>query len=247
MNCEKVNQLMNDFHDGATAAAVKIGMEKHIAGCLSCRDDYDWLRALSDLLQKDVAPVPSAAHDRTLMQAFQAKHAPPAKKSPAWWSGIFAGSLSIPKPAFAAALIAVAVAITTANLIGRNSAMSPGNDMVSPAPAASSSPQISPPEIIERTQIVEVPIIKERVVTKIVYVERENREAQATSSKSAKLNSTQTAALIKKPDNEENSARPNVELSGSVAENGYFTRTNLSDFAPVAEAKIRIIRKGENK
>ena len=239
MNCEKVNELLNELHDGAMSEALKTRMETHIADCSSCCAAFDRLQALRNLLQTDVAPAPSAALDRKLMQAFREKHHAPAK-SPAWRRGIFAGSVSVPKPIFAAALIAVAVAVTTANLIGRNAAISSGVNTASTAPIT----QQALPEVIEKTKIVEVPVIKERVVTKTVYVEREDGNVQRAAGKSFELNSIRGGAVNKKRDDAANPAAvPNLQMSGSIAENGYFTRTDLSDFAPVAEAKIRIIKK----
>lgn len=240
MNCEKVKESIEAFHDGAINGASGILVEKHLTNCSSCAAELNRLRALRKLLQKDVAPVPSPALDRKLMRAFLEKHERPAK-SPSWWSAIFAGSVSIPKPAFAAALIAVAVAITAANFIGRNAAISAGANTASTAPAVSLQP--SPSTFIEQTKIVEVPVYKERVVTKTVYVERESGGAQKTSKKTSDFNTSKLTALDKNRHNTIDSAVPGLQMSASIAENGYFTRTDLKDFEPATESNVRIIRK----
>lgn len=244
MNCEKVDELLDAFHDGATSAAVQTRIRQHIAGCLSCAAAFDRLEALRHLLRKDIAPSLSAAFDRKLMQAFLDKHPAPAK-SLMWWRWLFAGSISIPKPVFAAVLIAVALAFITANLIGRSStAVTNAVDTALTAPPAASS-QSSPPltKTVEQTKIVEVPVIKERVVTKTIYIERENVDANKTSKKSSGFNLTQTTAVNKKSNDAPKLAAPNLPMSGSIAENGYFTQTDLTDFKPAAEPNIRIIKK----
>lgn len=243
MNCEKVDELLEAFHDGATSAAMQARIEQHIAGCLSCAAAFDRLQALRNLLRKDIAPSLSAAFDQKLMRAFLDKHAAPAK-CPAWRRWLFAGSISIPKPIFAAALIAVALALITANLIGRGGAVTTAVDTALTAPPAASS-QSSPPltKVVEQTKIVEVPVIKERVVTKTIYIEREKVDANKTSKKSSGFNLIQTTEVNKKSNDAPKLAAPNLPMSGSIAENGYFTQTDLTDFKPAAESNIRIIKK----
>lgn len=242
MNCEKVDELLDAFHDGATSAAVQARIEQHIAGCLSCAAAFDRLQALRNLLRKDIAPSLSAAFDQKLMQAFLDKHAAPAK-CPAWRDWLFAGSISIPKPIFAAALIAVALALITANLIGRGGAVTNDVDTALTAPPAVSSQSSPLTKAVEQTKIVEVPVIKERVVTKTIYIERENVDANKTSKKSSGFNLIQTTAVNKKSNDAPKLAAPNLPMSGSIAENGYFTQTDLTNFKPAAESNIRIIKK----
>ncbi len=244
MNCVKVDELLDAFHDGATSASVQARIEQHIAGCLSCAAAFDRMQALRNLLRKDIAPSLSAAFDQKLMQAFLDKHAAPAN-GPTWRRWLFAGSISIPKPIFAAALIAIALALITANLIGRGgTAVTNAVDTALTAPPAASS-QSSPPltKAVEQTKIVEVPVIKERVVTKTIYIERENVDANKTSKKSSGFNIIQTTAANKKSNDALKLAAPNLPMSGSIAENGYFTQTDLTNFKPAAESNIRIIKK----
>jgi hypothetical protein len=172
--------------------------------------------------------------DQGLIEAFQ-QQKQKALTSSAWWHRIFAGSLSIPKPVFAAAIIIVAVAITAANIIGRYTLTSPD---VSSIPAASplvvSTPL--PPEIIEKTKIVEVPVIRERVVTRVVYVERQNNESN--NSQKSLLAQDRTGGNKQKQNltKEETNSAINVEAGE------YVTRGNLSGFQPIAELKTRIIQ-----
>jgi hypothetical protein len=167
------------------------------------------------------------------MEAFQQNQQ--ALKSPAWWHRIFVGSLSIPKPAFAAAVIMVAVAIAAANIIGRY-AVTPLNVTSIPAAPSLIAPTHFPPEIIEKTKIVEVPVIKERVVTRVVYIERQSNEAN--NSRKSLLAQDLTGGNKQKQNltKEETNSAINAEASE------YVTRGNLSGFQPIAELKTRIIQ-----
>ncbi|HEX8638090.1 MAG TPA: zf-HC2 domain-containing protein [Pyrinomonadaceae bacterium] len=241
MNCEKVKESIEAFHDGAINDAVKIRTEEHIAGCASCAAAFDRLRALSDLLRKDVAPATSGALDRKLMRAFAEKYELTAK-SPARWSGIFSGSLSIPKPAFAAGLIAVAVAITAANLIGRRASIDTTSNRVSTAPAAFSQPS---PEAVEQTKIVEVPVVRERVITRVVYVERPSQadefKTRFDAIHSRARNLPGKTIKEKKGVSSERENISDLAMNGSVGRNGYFTSGDLTGFQPAAELKARIV------
>lgn len=247
MNCEKVDELLNAFHDGATSAALQSQIEQHIGGCPSCAAALNRLQYLRGLLRKDIAPPPPPSLEQKLMWAFFERHAPPETKAPAWRYRLFAGSISIPKPVFAAALMAIALALMTANLIGRRAAAMTAVDTASTVPLSDSSQSPLPARLVERTKIVEVPVIKERIVTKIVtktvYVERENADINKIPKKPSTFDLSRTTAVSKERDNEGNFAVPNLPMSGSVAENGYFTQTDLTNFKPAAESNIRIIKK----
>ena len=237
MDCERVSLLIEEFYDGELDLHLKSRVEEHIAVCSFCSAEFYKVRSLDQLLEKSSAPPPpSAMLDQKLMEAFQQNQK--ALKSPAWWHRIFAGSLSIPKPAFAAAVIMVAAAIAAANIIGRY-AVTPSN--VSSIPAAS-SPAVStplPPEIIEKTKIVEVPVIRERVVTRVVYVERQSNESN--NSQKSLLADDRTGGNKQKQNltKEETNSAINVEAGE------YVTRGNLSGFQPIAELKTRIIQESK--
>jgi hypothetical protein len=171
--------------------------------------------------------------DQKLMEAFQQNQK--ALKSPAWWHRIFAGSLSIPKPAFAAAIVMVAVAITAANVIGRYTVTSSDVSSITAVPSLIASTPL-PPEIIEKTKIVEVPVIKERVVTKVVYVERQSNETNNSQKSLLAQDRISGNRQKKNLTKEETDSAINVEASE------YVTRGNLSGFQPIAELKTRIIQ-----
>jgi hypothetical protein len=239
MKCEEVSLLIEEFYDDEIDFRLKARVKEHLAGCPSCSAEFDRIFRLDQLLEKAPAPpAPSALLDQKLMKAFE-RHNKEALKSPAWWQRIFVGSVSIPKPAFAAILLAIAAAITATIMIERNRSASSEIGTSLPALSIVSAPL--PPEIIEKTKIVEVPVIKERVVTRVVYVERENSEAiksqKALSARNGNDGNMQKQ-ILKEGDT-------NLAMNGSVEDGGYVTRANLTGFQPATELKTRIIQEGK--
>ncbi|HLM61352.1 MAG TPA: hypothetical protein VK308_11145, partial [Pyrinomonadaceae bacterium] len=164
-------------------------------------------------------------------------------KSPVWWRRIFAGSVSIPKPVFAAALIAVAVIVTVANLIGRNAANTLYAETISSAQAQVITAPSASPEIIERTKIVKIPVIRERIVTRVVHVEKQRRTADLPARNPALFSSRKD--LRRNPPNS-NPKDTSIATKGSIAENGYLTRIDLTGFQPTNGMNARVVREVKN-
>lgn len=224
MNCEEVNLVIEEFHDGLLESDLQTQIEKHLANCLSCQLTAAQFEAVKKLLKKTSIPAPSPNLSQGLMEAFQAQHQQSAK-SLVWWQKIFAGSVSIPKPILAGALFLMAFSIIGANLIGRNSSIS-NNSL--PEATKSSTPTSSS-ESSEQTKIVEVPVIKyievpvieNKVIERIVYIKNQPKRKQTERNN------------LEKKSNFENA---------SIAENKNFTQTSLKGFQPLSEIKTKIIK-----
>ena len=228
MNCEEASLLLEEFYDGEVDTQSKLRIEAHLAVCPSCGVEFERMRRLDNLLEKSSTPQASAQLDRTLMAAFRRQHEK-AAPSPPWWQRIFVGSVSIPKPAFAAVLLAIVLAVLAAG-IGESNRSIPaqvGTNIPSSSPASATP---LPPEIIEKTRIVEVPVVRERVVTRVVYVERQNSRALARN----RVSENKQTRAAKEGD-------ANLAMSGAVEDGEYVTRANLAGFQPMAELKTRII------
>ena len=80
-------------------------------------------------------------------------------------------------------------------------------------------------------KVVEVPVVRERVVTRVVYVERKGRrDARGAGARlGAALAATGAGGL---------------KAAGADAPTSYFTRVDMEDFQPADEMKIRIVKKG---
>ncbi len=237
MNCKEVSLLIEEFCDGELSLHLESRVKEHIEICVLCSADLNNVIKLDQLLEKSSPPPPpSVMLDQKLMEAFR-DHNKAVSISPAWWQRIFVGSLSIPKPAFAAALVVFAVAVTAANLVGRYTMMPADFSAVSVAlPTVVNVPL--PPEIIEKTKIIEVPVVKERVVTRVVYVERQNNkttDVQKTLLAQNQADGNKQERTVKEDDS-------NLAMNGAVNDDGYVTRANLIGFQPPTELKTRIIR-----
>lgn len=238
MNCEKASLLIEELHDGELAGQVENHVKEHIAACLFCSVKFEEACKLDGLLNRaSAAPLPSPLFDQKLMHAFKAKHQREEKRY-AWWNRLFSGSINIPKPAFAALSILIAAAFITANIMWKRSA--------SPAIAAAefsveTAPNLLPPvspEVIERTKIVEVPVVKEQIVTRVVYVERKSTSAKKNQNQS----SVPARNILSKNLPNLPFREANLAAKAPEAVNKYITRVSLDGFQPTEEPKVRVIR-----
>lgn len=154
------------------------------------------------LLEKwQVAPSPPSL-DQRVMTSYHAQTA-----RPSWWRRMLTASIPVPVPA-AAALVVVMVLGAAA--------------LTRPLPA----PMPQAPTIVERIKTVEVPVVQEKVVQRIVYRARET----AMASQAKPLPAPESISLA--IGSEENSQ-------------SYFTDTNLKGFQPNSEMKLKVIKKAD--
>ncbi len=243
MNCQEVKLRLEAFHDGFADSDSSSRIGKHIAGCAVCNDDLRQLQELKTILRRSYVPAPSAALARGLIEAFHEEHKQSTETIP-WWKRAFGSSVAIPVPALAAAIIVFAIGIAAANIIGRNAAIVDGSNSSS----AASTPVISlisaPPEIIEQTKIVEVPVIRERIVTRVVYVERQGRTTDLPARNPALISSRKDLRRNSPSSNPKDTSFP--AMNGSVAANGYLTRIDLTGFQPTNGMNARVVREVKN-
>jgi hypothetical protein len=140
-------------------------------------------------------------------------------------------------------LIAVAVIVTAANLIGRNAANTLNAETISSAPVPVITAPPASPEIIEQTKIVEVPVIRERIVTRVVHVERQRRTADLPARNPALFSSRKDLRRNFPNSNPKDTA---IAMKGSVAQNGYLTRIDLTGFQPTNGMNARVVREVKN-
>jgi hypothetical protein len=180
-------------------------------------DARDWPRVSPDeelgaALAHWRAPAPSRALDARLLQSFRAQAQPRASL----WKRALAMRVSIPVPALAAAfvllvLVPLAVAVRAVAVRAKLPAQ------VTSPPAREALPD----------RIVEVPVYKDRVVTRVVYVERAQRRDEARSAATtAAQSSTRT------------------EARAAEAIKGRARTASMAGFKPADDVKLTII-KGE--
>lgn len=246
MNCEKVRPLLGRFYDCNLDWHSEVGVESHLGNCRSCSVEFERLQKLSGVLQNSFIPAPTASLDEMIMRDIRRESDFRQSPKAAWWKGIFIGSVSVPKPAFAVAIILIAVGLALSNFLGRNAAAS--FSAAAPDALTTSSPLPLKPNETDKTKIAEVPVVRERIVKQIIYVERHNPNGQKQSDRYAvseryKFGSKKRSRKITPPFKQN---VPDSRVNDSIAENGYFTRTNLSVFQPVREMKTRIIKETQD-
>ncbi len=158
------------------------------------------------------APGPSHAAGARLLDAFREQ----ARERAPLWMRLLTASVRVPVPVAACAVVAIlASALMLAARAPRLALDAP--EAVPPAP---------------ELRIVDAPAPRERVVERVVYVERKN--SQKPKARDGQL-----------------AARGRVEgargAGDAVGEGptSYFTRVDMGEFQPPDEMKIRIIKKGK--
>ena len=92
-------------------------------------------------------------------------------------------------------------------------------------------------------RVVEVPVVRERVVTRTVYVEKKGRGSIQTAPRLQ----PGREELARRDDRRERDAEApqrQEPARGQDAHAGYFTRVDMNDFQPANEVKLRLVSRG---
>jgi hypothetical protein len=171
---------------------------------------------LSALLRAWDAPQQSHGARARLLADFRA-----ASVRVPLWQRVLTASVRVPLPVAACALVALVASLV--GLVARASS-NPANVETQLANAA--------PVV----RVVEVPVIQEKVVTRVVYVEKNERdEGRGLPAKSPLVGLAATGARGSKPVADSRDA-------GDPA--SFITRVDMADFRPADDMKIRVIKKG---
>jgi hypothetical protein len=175
------------------------------------------MSSLSNLLRTNRIISAVGGTDRRMMKSFKNHR---SSKTSRWRRVVF-GAFVVPKPVFAALFLMALAGLWAAFEIGKIASTT--ISMTSPAVDA---PVQMPPETTVQTVFVEVPAVKEKMVTRIVFV-RERKSVKTEKSKSSAAPSQQNDLPL---------------YSSTVADNGYFTDVSLKGFQPSAEISAKIIK-----
>lgn len=226
MKCIDVKENLDAFLDGEIEFSRKEKITSHLEDCLLCRTQFEGLQTVGDSLRQHLFAAAPTVLDEKVLGAFEDFHSrkrnvkTAEKREKIGWFGI-------PRFALAAALALFALTAISAFQIGRMSAgeISVVMPQFQESRILPDAEQVKD-EKIAPVKIVEVPVIKEKIVevpvirTRTIYVEKENKSVPN--------------AL----------AKDNFALKSSVENNGYLTKTNLKDFQPVSEFKLKINKEG---
>jgi hypothetical protein len=234
MNCDEVELLVEAIHDNESDLLVKTRVERHLANCPYCSEIVKGLQNLRGTIQKGLIPLPSPSLNQRVMCEIKAAQGLTHQRK-SRWRLILNGSVNIPKPAFAAALLIFAACLVLSYLQGRNAA----NSFVPSEPKSLSSPYPVFPstqeEPEEKTMITDMQVNNGRKVTGAIYTARPRFDSQGGSHPNEpRLKTPEKNSLV--------FAQNIPDMKDSMAETGYFTRVNLSGFRPITDAKTRIIK-----
>jgi hypothetical protein len=183
-------------------------------------EDFASDAELTALLRTWEAPPPDAGARGRLLADFRAS----VRRAPLWRRALTA-RVRVPLPV--AACMGLALLLSLYALGAR--ATSP----VAP-PAAQAEAAV---------RFVEVPVIKERVVTNTVYVEKKERGAARVVS--TRTDARESLAQRDKRDERDTQTpeRP-APAQGPGSHAGYYTHVDMNDFKPADELKFRIVSRG---
>jgi hypothetical protein len=217
---KKLVDLVFDEHN----AGEKLRLLAEVETCADCLSEY---RSMTHSLLVFDEAVEASSPDESYWPEHQAMLrrrlegiAPRviAQNREPFWKRIFTTKLPVPVPIAAALVLAV--------LVSSVLALRPSTKEAATA--------VQPPTVVQAPpEIIEVPVYREKVITRVVYVERKLREKNAVHPRT----------LTNKPEETTLTARHAEEESG---QGGFFTRANLTDFQPADEMRIRVIKRSNS-
>lgn len=196
---------------------------------------------LSALLRAWEAPAQTAGARGRLLAEFREN----SVRVPLWRRALSA-ELRVPLPVAACAVVALfaslfALAVRTQTPAQVTTQSTPSDVRTTDAPAV---------------KIVELPVERERVVTRFVYVEKNARlaasqqnEAAPTTTPTQRSVTAARAALAQPDSNREHANRVRTAIDSSAQSaaepTSYFTRVDMADFQPAEKMELRIVKRGK--
>ena len=224
-DCRTIGNRLVDLIFDELQANEKLRLLAEVETCAECLSEYRSMTgtllvfdkaAEASLPDENYWPHHQAALRQRLEQITPSDaHAP--QRDP-FWKRIFAARLPVPVP--------VAAVITLALLVSSVLALRPSRAAV----AASVQPPVATTAVAAPPTVIEVPVFRERVVTRTVYLVKKVRE----KNEALPAERHETALTAK------NAGR-------ASGQGGLFTRANLTDFQPPDELRIRIVKRSNDE
>jgi hypothetical protein len=233
-DCSTINSRLVDLVFDEIETNEKLRLLAELESCEACLDEYRSMTGallVFDEAVEATAPIESywpahrAERHRRLEPVVASMPAADATRRDPLWKRIFTMRLPVPVP--------LAAAIALALLISSALALRPSAKAAAPATQPPVATTGTTTEAAALPKIIEVPVFRERVITRTVYVEkrgRERNEAQPIIPTNGRSDESLTAR--------------NGEAES--VQGGFFTRANLTDFQPSGEMTIRVIRRNNS-
>jgi hypothetical protein len=228
---EMQDNLIDVIFDEAEGAA-RSRLLAEIERCPSCAAEYRSFAATLDACgaaAAALAPAESywpeyhAALTRRLRDAAGERQPAGASSGVPRWKRLLTTSIRVPAPlAAAAALLLVATSVFTLTLVARRA----------PEPVVLAAPGVGspPPEAAPQIKFIEVPVVREKIVTQIIYLPR--RSGGGDERGDARRENLAGVGRQK-------NAPPAPAADTATA------RPNLSGFKPAGDVNLRIIKGGD--
>jgi len=221
-DCRTMESRLVELVFGELKADENLRLLAELENCDGCLNEYHSMASSLDVFDHAFE---TPLHQESYWEEHRAKRrqsleriAPNIRpRRDTFWKRIFAARLPVPVPLAAAIIIALLIS----SVMAVRRSMGEATVTVQPS-LVKASP----------SWIVEVPVYREKVITRTVYVEKKRQKNNA--GRQAPLLQRNEATLT---------ARHEEKDSG---EGGFFTRANLTDFQPADEMKIRIIKRSNS-
>jgi hypothetical protein len=223
-DCRTTESRLVDLLFNELEADEKSRLLAELEDCAICLDEY---RSMTGTLvvfeQAAAAALPDESfwprHHASVRQRLKGLAPRAPHQSDSFWKRLLMARLPVPVPAVAAVIIALLISI----------ALSLRSSKAEVTPVLQPSVVTTAP-----SKVIEVPVFREKVVTRTVYVERKRRPTAGERRQTPQLQRNDTALT----------ARYGEEASG---QGGFFTRGDLTNFQPPDEMRIRIIKRSNLK
>lgn len=230
-DCRQTQDSLLDVIFDEADSTTRSRLLAEVERCAACAAEYRSLVATLDACEEAsdaLAPVESywpryhAALTRRLRDAAgEAQIGRAAPRAP-FWKRLLTTSIRVPAPlAAAAALLLVATSVFALMLAVRPA----------PEPVTLAAPDMGQPppqEAAPQIKFVEVPVVREKTVTQIIYLPRRGDKDAA-----------------RRIDARENLAGVGRQNAPAPVANTATPRPNLSGFKPAGEVNLRIIKEGD--
>jgi hypothetical protein len=240
MKCIEVEKQIYSLLDGEVSFVNREKVEHHLKECQLCGQIHEKLRAVDELLMKSV-PVPDPKRmDESVMNAFYLRQGKKQeiRENVYWWTALSKLNL-IPKTAMALAALLFVVSVGLAFQLGRITATDiqvglPQIEQISQQALKENNVFTSHVETASNiknevpvTKFIRIPVIKEKIVNRVVYVHKPQKIERENSIPSVM------------------SDRNNLALKNSMRKNEFLTEANLKGLQVISDSKTRIIKRGE--
>jgi len=221
-DCREVDRKLLDLVFDELSEMERSRLLGEIEECAECLDQYSSMRGTMRVFDRAVAAVlPDESfwpqHHERLRQHLVNNSLQVAARHEPFWKRLFALKLHVPVPVAAAVIIAL---LTLSILALRFSAAAPAQTV-----AAQTSPTVE-----SSPQVVEVPVIHEKVITRTVYVEKAAKREMRNEPDGSTKSERSAPSMRNREDNQ----------------NGFMTSASLTDFQPPDDMRIRIIRRSKS-